>query len=198
MSTSITGQGIGKSLSGKRISSSVRSAFKSSTGATNSNVIKAQIAKSLAGKSSGQRSAVYKKLGISATGRKSLESKLVGKRGPTLMEKNVMKKEAARKKRRNIFMSRRSAENDGSGSQAGFASSSTVGYAGGDVEVKSMFAGLTAAKSSSKFAGGKSGKSGFGSGSSSSKSGFANGSSGMSGGGGMSKPGGGMSKPLGF
>lgn len=131
-----------QTLGAKGLGSNVNKALQATTGAKSSSAAKGQLMKSLAGKSEGQRERVYKEYGIGYSGRKQIESVIgEGKKTYTKSELFKIRKAEEAKKKMNIFMSKRSAEEGGSGYQT-----SSSSFAGGSVQTRSRVGALDKGK----------------------------------------------------
>lgn len=132
---------------GKNLGSVFNSQVKRKLGASNIISAKGKLSKELAGRSLQQRKSVYKNLEIDKGGMDKIEKTIVGKGELTLMEKARMKEETVKKIRRNIFASRRSADEsagDFSSGGAGYEES-TGFFAGGDVKTRTRVSSLSQA-----------------------------------------------------
>jgi hypothetical protein len=131
-----------QTLGSKSLGSNINKALQSATGAKSSAVAKGQLLKSLAGKGEGQRERVYKEFGIGYSSRKQIEGVIgEGKKTYTKNEMVKIRKAEEAKKKLNIFMSKRSAEEGGSGYQE-----SSSSFAGGSVQTRSRVGALDKGK----------------------------------------------------
>ncbi len=131
-----------QTLGAKGLGSNINKSLQSATGIKSSSAAKAQFMKSLAGKSERQRESVYKQYGIGHSGKKQIEGVIgEGKKSYTKNEMVKVRKAEEAKKKLNIFLSRRSAEEGGSGYQTG-----TGSFAGGDVHTRSRVGALDKGK----------------------------------------------------
>lgn len=127
---------------GKGLSSNITKSLQASTGARSTSEARGQLMKSLAGKSGQQRESVYHKFGIDSSGRKKIEGVIgEGKKTYTKNEMVKIRRAEESKKKLNVFMSRRSAEQGGSGYQT-----SSSSFAGGAVETKSRVGAVDRSK----------------------------------------------------
>jgi hypothetical protein len=127
---------------GKGLGSGINKSLQSATGAKNTSEARGQLMKSLAGKSDKQRESVYKSFGIGQTGRKQIEGTIgEGKKSYTKNELVKIRRAEESKKKLNIFLSKRSADQGGSG----YATSSSS-FAGGAVETKSRVGAIDKGK----------------------------------------------------
>jgi hypothetical protein len=127
-----------QTLGAKGLGSNFNKALQSSTGAKNSMAAKSQFIKSLANKSGRQRESVYKEFGLGHSDRQQVEKVIdQGKKIYTKDELHKIHKAEEAKKKLNIFLSKRSAEEGGSGYQTG-----TGSFAGGDVQTRSRVGAL--------------------------------------------------------
>ena len=127
---------------GKGLGSNISKSLQASTGAKNTTQARGQFMKSLAGKSERQRENVYRSFGIDQSGRKQIEGTIgEGKKTYTKNELVKIRRAEESKKKLNVFMSRRSADQGGSGYQT-----SSSSFAGGAVETKSRVGAMDRGK----------------------------------------------------
>lgn len=146
MSTKFSGESLKKKLQGKKLGDSVKGKIKDSFSDKDigSGEVKKELIKKIAGKSAIGRKKIYKEFGLNPKERSKLENHI----NPAKKENNEL---TERQKRRNIFESKRSAEEaEKTGGQ--YASgprrkSSTVGYGGGEVKSSYMTGGNDSSQS---------------------------------------------------
>lgn len=127
---------------GKGLSSNINKSLQSATGAKNISAARSQLMKSLAGKSERQRETVYRSFGIGQSGRKQIEGVIdTGEKTYTKSEMIKIRRSEEAKKKLNIFLSKRSSEQGGSGYQT-----SSSSFAGGSVETRSRVGALDKGK----------------------------------------------------
>ncbi len=127
-----------QTIGAKGLGSNINKSLQAATGSKNSTTARGQFMKDLAGKSETARARVYKEYGIGYSGKKKIEGMIgEGEKTYTKNELSKIRKTEEAKKRMNIFMSRRSAEEGGSGYQ-----SSSTTFAGGEVHSRSRVGAL--------------------------------------------------------
>lgn len=159
-----------QTLGSKGLGGNINKSLQAATGAKSSSVAKSQFMKSLAGKSTQQRERVYKEFGIGYSGRKQIEG-VIGEGEKTYTKSEMVKIRRAEesKKKLNIYMSKRSAEEG----QSGYETSSSS-FAGGAVSTRTRVGALDKGKEERRSALGQKKMGGFALGSASNAgSGFA-------------------------
>lgn len=124
---------------GKNLGNTLSSELKGKLGAKTDMSAKGKLASELSGKSRSERKTAYKNLGIDTIGEKRIEKAITGEHEMTTMEKRHLERKEEAKKRRNVFTSRRSAEESANAGQVrgrtGYVES-TGEFASGEVTTR--------------------------------------------------------------